>query len=61
MAWVALDRAVEGRGGVRPDGPVERWRALREDIHADICREGFDAERNTFTQYYGSTELDAAC
>ncbi|MGI8758384.1 MAG: glycoside hydrolase family 15 protein [Acidimicrobiales bacterium] len=60
MAWVALDRAVgdiERYGFV---GPVERWKALRDQIHAEVCREGFDADRNTFVQYYGSTGLDAS-
>jgi GH15 family glucan-1,4-alpha-glucosidase len=60
MAWVALDRAVKAveRFGLR--GPVERWRSLREEIHAEVCREGYDAERETFTQFYGSSELDAS-
>jgi GH15 family glucan-1,4-alpha-glucosidase len=60
MAWVALDRAVKAveRFGLR--GPVERWRSLREEIHAEVCREGYDAERKTFTQFYGSRELDAS-
>jgi GH15 family glucan-1,4-alpha-glucosidase len=60
MAWVALDRgvmAVEQHGF---DGPAERWRAVRDEIHAQVCTEGFDARRNTFTQYYGSKALDAS-
>ena len=60
MCWVAYDRmidAVERFGG---HGDVERWRRTRDEIHADICEKGYDAERNTFTQYYGSAELDAA-
>jgi GH15 family glucan-1,4-alpha-glucosidase len=59
MAWVALDRAVKavefGLGG-----PADRWRGLRDEIHAEVCREGYDTERQTFTQYYGSSELDAS-
>jgi GH15 family glucan-1,4-alpha-glucosidase len=39
---------------------LERWRALRQTIHADVCRHGFDASRNSFVQYYGGRELDAA-
>jgi GH15 family glucan-1,4-alpha-glucosidase len=60
MAWVALDRAVKAveRFGLR--GPVDRWRGLRDEIHAEVCREGYDAERQTFTQSYGSRELDAS-
>ncbi|GAA4716998.1 Glucoamylase (glucan-1,4-alpha-glucosidase), GH15 family [Promicromonospora umidemergens] len=60
MAWAGFDRAVRAveEGGL--DGPVERWRAVRDRIHADVCMHGFDAERNTFTQFYGSEGLDAA-
>src|SRR5690606_40878849 len=41
-------------------GPVERWRALREEIRADILTNGYDTERNTFVQHYGGRALDAA-
>jgi GH15 family glucan-1,4-alpha-glucosidase len=60
MAWAGVDRGVRAveRWGV--DGPVDRWRALRQEIHDDVCTHGFDAERNTFTQFYGSKGLDAA-
>ncbi|MEV0953011.1 glycoside hydrolase family 15 protein [Promicromonospora sp. NPDC050249] len=60
MAWAGFDRAVRAveEGGL--DGPVEQWRAVRDRIHADVCAHGFDAERNTFTQFYGSDGLDAA-
>jgi GH15 family glucan-1,4-alpha-glucosidase len=59
MAWVAFDQAV--RGAERGDpGTVDRWRAVRDQIHAEVCEKGYDAGRGTFTQYYGSTELDAA-
>ncbi len=60
MAWVALDRAVKAVERFRLSGPVDRWRALRDEIHAEVCREGYNAERGTFTQYYGSSELDAS-
>ncbi|MGH3005757.1 MAG: glycoside hydrolase family 15 protein [Gaiellaceae bacterium] len=60
MAWVALDRAVKAVERFGLSGPVDRWRRLRDEIHAEICREGYDAERRTFTQYYGSSELDAS-
>ncbi|WP_369372097.1 glycoside hydrolase family 15 protein [Promicromonospora sp. Populi] len=61
LAWAGFDRmvrAVEEQG--LQDEPVERWRATRDRIHADVLRNGFDAERNTFTQFYGSDGLDAA-
>lgn len=60
MAWVALDRAVKAVEQFRLAGPVGRWRGLRDEIHAEVCRQGYDAERKTFTQYYGSTGLDAS-
>ena len=60
MAWVALDRAVrEARGRDAPEQLV-RWRALRDRIHRDVCRHGFDPARGSFVQSYGSTALDAS-
>ena len=63
MAWVAFDRRIKmtesGRAGV-PDSTVQRWRHARDAIHAQVCERGYDGSRGTFTQYYGSTELDAA-
>lgn len=59
MAWVAADRMVkltEATDGAATD----RWRALRAAIHADVCRRGFDAARNTFVQVYGARGLDAS-
>jgi GH15 family glucan-1,4-alpha-glucosidase len=60
LAWVALDRAVKAVEEFGLEGPVERWRALRETIHAEVCAQGYDPVRETFTQSYGSQELDAA-
>jgi GH15 family glucan-1,4-alpha-glucosidase len=60
MAWVALDRAVADVERFGLDGPVETWRRVREEIHAEVLQRGFDAERQTFTQYYGSRALDAS-
>jgi GH15 family glucan-1,4-alpha-glucosidase len=60
LAWVAFDRAVRTARQLGLDGRVERWERVRDAIHAEVCREGFDTGRNTFTQYYGSEGLDAA-
>jgi GH15 family glucan-1,4-alpha-glucosidase len=60
MAWVALDRGVKGVEKFGLDGPVGRWRGLRDEIHAQVCREGFNAEKNTFVQFYGTDLLDAS-
>jgi len=59
MAWVAFDRAVRVAELGKP-GAETRWREIRDHIHAEVCEKGYDASRGTFTQYYGSTELDAA-
>ncbi len=60
MAWVAFDRAVKDAEAFGHDGPVERWRQIRDAIHAQVCSEGYDAQRNTFVQSYGSPHLDAS-
>ena len=60
MAWVGVDRAVRTVEQTSLEGPVDRWRRLRAEIHADVCHSGYDEERGTFTQYYGSKALDAA-
>ncbi|MEU2763078.1 MULTISPECIES: glycoside hydrolase family 15 protein [unclassified Streptomyces] len=60
MAWVAVDRTIKLIESGDADGPLERWYELRDDIHRDVCERGYDKERNTFTQSYGSKELDAS-
>jgi GH15 family glucan-1,4-alpha-glucosidase len=60
MAWVALDRAVRGIEKNGFDGPLHKWRKVRDEIHNEVLAKGFDKKRNTFTQYYGSKELDAS-
>jgi GH15 family glucan-1,4-alpha-glucosidase len=60
MAWAGVDRAVHTVECHGLDGPVDKWRELRDRIHADVCANGYDADRATFTQFYGSQGLDAA-
>jgi len=60
MAWVAADRSVRSMERFGLTGPLQKWRALRDEIHAEVMAKGFDSERQTFTMYYGSKELDAA-
>lgn len=60
MAWVAADRAAKLAAGQNDDEHHERWTKLANTIHADVCRHGFDTERNAFVQSYGSAHLDAA-
>lgn len=60
MVWVAFDRAVRAVEDHGLDGPVDHWRALRDEVHAQVLERGYDAERNTFTQHYDTRELDAS-
>jgi GH15 family glucan-1,4-alpha-glucosidase len=60
MAWVAFDRAVKDVERFGLDGPADRWRHLRDQLHREICGQAFNTERNAFVQYYGGTEVDAA-
>jgi GH15 family glucan-1,4-alpha-glucosidase len=60
MAWVVFDRAVRLAERFELDAPLERWSQVRDEIHREVCERGYDPERRTFTQYYGSQELDAS-
>jgi len=60
MAWVALDRAIRTAEGFASRAPLERWRALRERIHQEVCHRGFDSGMGSFVQYFGSKALDAS-
>ncbi len=60
MAWVVFDRAVRLVERFGLDAPLERWKQVRDEIHREVCVRGYDADRRTFTQYYGSRELDAS-
>jgi GH15 family glucan-1,4-alpha-glucosidase len=60
MAWVVFDRAVRVAERFGLEGPVDRWKEVRDEIHREVCERGYDPDRRTFTQYYGSKELDAA-
>jgi len=60
MAWVAFDRAVRSVEQFDREGPTDRWKAIRDEIHEEVCREGFDTELGAFTQSYGLQRLDAS-
>ncbi len=60
MAWVAVDRAIRSAEEFNLGAPLDEWRAWRQQIHDQVCQKGFDAGRNSFTQYYGSKTLDAS-
>ena len=60
MAWTAMDRAVRGSMQFGLEGPVDRWRSIRDEIHREVCEKAWDSERRTFVQAYGSNRLDAS-
>jgi GH15 family glucan-1,4-alpha-glucosidase len=60
MAWVAIDRGVKAIQKFGLEGPVDRWRTLRDTIHAQVCERGFDPAQNSFVQAYDSKLLDAS-
>jgi GH15 family glucan-1,4-alpha-glucosidase len=60
MVWAAFDRAVRAVEHWQLEGPVERWRDLRDRVREEILTKGYDAARNTFTQHYDTTEVDAS-
>jgi GH15 family glucan-1,4-alpha-glucosidase len=60
MAWVGFDRMIRTAEDSGLSAPLDRWRTVRDAIHDEVCTSGYDAERQTFTQYYGSSGLDAA-
>jgi len=60
MAWFAVDCGLRLAEQFKLEAPVQRWRAAAAEIHADICTQGYDAQRNTFVQSYAGKEVDAA-
>ncbi len=60
MAWVAVDRCIRSTEELGLPGPTERWKRLRAAIHADVCANGYDADRGSFVQVYGEPALDAS-
>src|SRR3546814_2590810 len=57
MCWVGFDRGIRSVEAFGADGPAQRWRALRDEVHAEVCRDGWDPARPPFPQSSGSTEL----
>ncbi len=60
MAWVAFDRTIKSAERFGLEGPVEHWKKIRDEIHTDVCRLGFDTGLNSFVRSYGSKQLDAS-
>ncbi len=60
MIWAAADSAVKMIESFGDRGPVKRWRRLRSAVRADVLERGYDPDRNTFTQHYGSAGVDAS-
>ncbi|MHB8253375.1 MAG: glycoside hydrolase family 15 protein [Acidiferrobacter sp.] len=60
MAWVAFDRGIKDIEAFDLEGPIARWREIRDTIHTQVCTSGYDAQNNTFVQSYGTPYLDAS-
>ena len=60
MAWVAFDRSVADVERFGLKGPADQWRAIRDEIRAEVFEKGFSKELNAFVQYYGSSNADAS-
>lgn len=60
MAWVALDRVIKGIEEFGLEGPLDRWRAVRQQIHDDVCQRAYDSRQNCFVQAYDMPHLDAS-
>jgi GH15 family glucan-1,4-alpha-glucosidase len=60
MAWVAVDRSVRDAEALGFEAPIDRWKQLRAQIHAEVCELGFDPNQNCFVQAYGNAQLDAS-
>ncbi len=60
MAWVAFDRAIQTAEKFGLRGEMRRWRAVRDKIHKEVCERAYDPQLGSFTQFYGSKELDAS-
>jgi GH15 family glucan-1,4-alpha-glucosidase len=60
MAWVAFDRGIRAITDAGLEGPIDRWRSVRDDIHREVCARAFDPKLGSFVQAYGTTNLDAS-
>ena len=60
MVWVAFDRMIKMAEQFGMDGPIDRYRVLRKQVHDEVCQRGFDSQHNTFVQHYDTKELDAS-
>lgn len=60
MAWVAFERAIASAEHFGLEGPIDRWKQVRDAIHDDICTHGFNRQKNSFVQFYGGDALDAS-
>jgi GH15 family glucan-1,4-alpha-glucosidase len=60
MAWVAIDRAIKSAEEYGNEAPLDQWKEVRQEIHDQVCDQGFNVSKGSFTQYYGSDQLDAS-
>jgi GH15 family glucan-1,4-alpha-glucosidase len=60
MAWVAVDRMIKSAQRFHLEGPLEKWKKLRKQIHDEVCQRGFNRDKNSFVQHYATDALDAS-
>ncbi|MCL5988984.1 MAG: glycoside hydrolase family 15 protein, partial [Candidatus Thermoplasmatota archaeon] len=60
LAWSAFQNAIDMGKRENLSGPYRKWTAIAEEIKADVLKNGFNKEVNSFVQYYGASETDAA-
>ncbi|MGH4022969.1 MAG: glycoside hydrolase family 15 protein [Pseudonocardiaceae bacterium] len=60
MCWVALDRAITLADALRAQDRVAGWRIAAAEIRTAILEQGWNDSAKSFTQSFGSTELDAS-
>jgi GH15 family glucan-1,4-alpha-glucosidase len=60
MAWVAFDRAIKSAEKDKLEAPLQKWAAIRDKIHSEVCDRAYDRELGSFTQSYSSKRLDAS-
>jgi GH15 family glucan-1,4-alpha-glucosidase len=60
MAWVAFDRSIAAVEKFGFEGPVDKWRAIRDEIRDEVLAQGFRTDLNAFVQFYGSSNADAS-
>jgi len=60
MNWVALDRGIRLADKRALPGDRTKWLRERDRIYEEVMNKGWNEKRKSFTQFYGSDDLDAS-